>query len=253
MGGRVTLENNAIDRATAGGKVATSFIPVLGSAVGELLGQLIPAQRLDRIVDFIRRLDQKVACLEAEVKAQRVRRDVDLIETALLHATRAPSEERRERISCLVAKSLNSAEVDLVAEKQLLDLLSELNDTELLILQSYAVRRGPEAEKFREQHQHVLIVRPAHLGSPSAEVDKETIHRSFRERLIRLELLRPAFQRPQRNQLPEFDEKTGMMKANGHEITWLGRMVLGAAGLTDDLRARRQAEEQLQRHDAPAE
>jgi hypothetical protein len=245
----MTLENDAIDRATAGGKVATSFIPIIGSAIGEILGQLIPAQRVDRIVDFILRLDQKVDDLETEVKEQRVKRDVDLIESALWHATRAPTEERRERIACLVANSLNSEEVDAIAEKQMLDLLSELNDTELLILHSFAVRLGPEAEAFRERHRHLLFVRPAHLGSSSAEVDKETIHRSYREHLVRLELLRPTFRRPQRDALPEFDEKTGMLKASGHEITWLGRMVLGASGLSDDLRSRRQAEERPPQND----
>lgn len=239
----MTLESNAIDRATAGGKVATSFIPILGSAIGEILGQLIPAQRVDRIVDFIQRLDKKVDHLETEVKEQRVKRDVDLIESALWHVTRSPTEERRERIACLVADSLNSSEVDAIADKKLLDLLSELNDTELLILHSFAVRHGPEAEAFHVRHQHVLFVRSAHLGSSSTEVDQETVQRSYREHLVRLKLLQPTFRRPQRNQLPEFDEKTGMMKASGHEITWLGRMVLGASGLSDDLRSQQQAKE----------
>jgi hypothetical protein len=34
-----------------------------------------------------------------------------------------------------------------------------------------------------------------------------------------------------RGQLPEFDETTGMMKASGHEMTPLGRMLLREIGL----------------------
>ena len=34
------------------------------------------------------------------------------------------------------------------------------------------------------------------------------------------------FKKPKRGELPEFDEKTGMVKVGGYEITSLGRLLL---------------------------
>ncbi len=239
----MTLDPNVTDRLVAVGKSAAGLVPWAGSVVGEIVGAVIPQQRIDRVVDFLRRVDRKTARLEDEIREQRVRRDLDLVEAAVVHASRAPSEERRERIAALVANSLNSADVDLQREKHLLDLLAELNDTELLLLQWYGLGHGPEAHEFFDRHQDVLTVPPATLGSGPEVVDREKVHDSYRHQLVRLGLIRPRFQSPRRGELPEFDEKTGMMKAGSNEITWLGRMVLAAADLPDDLRAREIARE----------
>ena len=48
--------------------------------------------------------------------------------------------------------------------------------------------------------------------------------------LARLNLLRPGLKRPRRGEFPEFDEKTGMMKASGYRVTPLGYMLLARIG-----------------------
>jgi len=52
------------------------------------------------------------------------------------------------------------------------------------------------------------------------------IQDSYKAHLVELGLLRPRFRRPGRGELPEFDDKTGMIKAYGHDLTPLGRMLL---------------------------
>jgi len=39
-------------------------------------------------------------------------------------------------------------------------------------------------------------------------------------------LLKARFKKPKRGELPAFDDKTGMIKAQGYEITGLGRLLL---------------------------
>ncbi|MEZ4615392.1 MAG: hypothetical protein R2867_07745 [Caldilineaceae bacterium] len=62
----------------------------------------------------------------------------------------------------------------------------------------------------------------AHHGSSQEQVDQATVHKGYRQH--QLDLLRPRFKRPKKNEIPEFDENTGMMKASGYELTALGRL-----------------------------
>jgi hypothetical protein len=57
-------------------------------------------------------------------------------------------------------------------------------------------------------------------------------HRAY---LIQLKLLHPKFQKPKKGQLLEFDEKTGMMLAQGYSLTPLGRLMLRCIGEDDGL------------------
>ena len=236
----MSLDNNSIDRSVALGKGLAALVPAVGGLIGEAVGQMIPAQRLDRVIDFLRKLDAKLGVLDDALKRERVIRDLDLLEAAVLHATRATSDERRERIACLVANSLTAQQVDLLREKKLLDLVSELNDAELLTLRSYGLGHGPEAMAFYDKHQAVLQVKSAYLGGGSELVDGEAIHYAYREQLARLHLIKPNFRAPRKGELPDLDPNTGMLKSSENEITWLGRMVLNSIDLPDDLRAREQ-------------
>lgn len=64
------------------------------------------------------------------------------------------------------------------------------------------------------------------MGSPQEEVDKDAIHETYRRNLARLGLIKMKFRKPIQGELPEFDEKIGMMNARGYSITSLGRLLL---------------------------
>ncbi len=72
------------------------------------------------------------------------------------------------------------------------------------------------------------------MQSSREELDRATLRETAKQQLTRLGLLRLRFKRPKRNETPEFDEKTGMMKEQGSEITPLGRLLLRYAGLADE-------------------
>ena len=76
--------------------------------------------------------------------------------------------------------------------------------------------------------QHTSVFRsPVFHGSSSEEdVDRHAIEGTYRASLRRLGLLQPKYKKPKKGQLPEFDEKTGMMKAGSDQITRLGRLLL---------------------------
>ena len=149
---------------------------------------------------------------------------IDLLEDGLLIAGRALTEERRERIASLMAKSLTLEELEHLEKKTLFQLLDRLNDAELIILQATMLPQTHEA--FYDQHADVLYGVRAHLGSSQDDIDRAAIQSTYRRKLRDLGLIEPRFKPPRRGELPEFDVKTGMIKASGDRPTVLGRLLL---------------------------
>ena len=129
---------------------------------------------------------------------------------------------------------------DIVAAqaKQLLQLLSEISDPEIILLQFYAKIATSDQNAYIEKHKSIIQGPVAHMGSTPEELDQAALHSTRKAHLERLELIRPNFRSPQRGQLPEFDDKTGMMKVSYHSITWLGRLLLRFTDLDDGMKSR---------------
>ena len=152
---------------------------------------------------------------------------VDLVEDCFIQASRALSEERKEYIASLLKNSLTDKELKHIEYKRLLSILGELNDLEILILKSQTMYQGqPGHKEFWEVHKDALEPPSAHMGSTQEEIDKYTIHQTHKLHLASLGLLKARFKKPKRGELPEFDDKTGMIKAQGYDINGLGRLLL---------------------------
>ena len=202
-------------------------LPLVGSSVAEIIGYVIPNQRIDRIASLLKALEAKIDPKEkAKVEARMLKeKSVDLMEDGFLQAARALSEERIEYIASLLKNSLTDEDLERSAYKRLLFLLGEINDVEVIILKSYSIY-GAEHQEFWENHKEVLAVPAAYFGASQEEIDKHAIYETYKANLAHLGLLRIRFKKPKRGELPELDEKTGMVKASGHDITSLGRLLL---------------------------
>lgn len=139
---------------------------------------------------------------------------------------KAVTEERKEYIASIIKSSLSEEQMEYVEYKKLLSLLGELNDIEVIILTSYERYHTDDRNDFFEKHQAILTPPDVHFGSSQEALDKATIYQTYKHHLARLGLLEPHFKKPGRSELPEFDEKTGMLKASGYDITPLGRLLL---------------------------
>lgn len=204
------------------------MLPGIGPVVSEVIGEVIPNQRVDRIADMLGRLDQRVRNLEGVDVDSRIRTEeyVDLLEDGISQASRAFSEERREEIAAVLEHSLTDDELEHIQKKTLLSLLGELNDAEVLILKSYGFRSQAERREFYEKHGEVIQAPPVSLGSSQEEIDRGAIHGAFRSKLISLGLLRENFREPRGSDSVEMDFKTGRVKASGYKLTNLGRLLL---------------------------
>ena len=223
------------DRALSALQGLTGTLPVIGSVVANLINQIIPEQRWERMGEYLSKLEARLAAVEAQTLASALRepRKVDLFEDGAVQAVRASSSERLEYIAALVARGLTSDEREEIEAKRLLKLLDQVDDDQIVILQS-KLSRHVRSEEFFERHRKVLEPVGAHMQSPRADLDREAMYRLARRQLVDLGLVHQTFRKPRKGDLPEFDEKTGMIKSQGTRLSPLGRLLLRRIGLAEE-------------------
>ena len=230
----MNLDNNITDRLASLSRGVLGAIPIAGPLVAEVVNSLIPNQRIDRISKFVKCLDERLASFEKQLLTN-VFKDpcfIDLLEDGFWGAARAISDERIQYIASVVANGISEETEKTLEAKKFAQILAELNDIEVIILRSY-LTHYQEDQDFYEKHKDILGPHAAHLGSSEEEVGKAEIYKSYKQNLLKLNLIKPNFKRPKRGELPEFDDETGMIKASGYKITYLGRMLLVHIGLAE--------------------
>jgi hypothetical protein len=226
---KINLDNNKNDVAAFFAKGILGSIPYIGNITAEIITELIPNQRTDRIVEFLKILEQKVKNINSKVLELKFKEKefIDLFEDSCFQASRALSEDRLELIAIALANSLTNEEAEHLFAKKLLWLLGEINDMEIIILNGYYYPSyTPEGKQFWEEHNNVLRIPSLTNDATEKEIEEATFKRSFKERLSQLELIKPKYRKPKRGEFPEFDNKTGRIKSSGYEITRMGRMLI---------------------------
>jgi len=119
------------------------FDPIFGSLVSEVIGNLIPNQRLDRITEFLRQLEKSVNSLGSRLehfeKNVQTPNGLSIFEEGLLQATRSASNKRKKRLARLVAYSLTADEVKYEETLKLLNLFRDITDPEVIWLVYYSM------------------------------------------------------------------------------------------------------------------
>ena len=233
------LGNTTTDIIASLAKGTTGMVPIVGSLIAEIVGNVIPNQRVDRIVRFVELLEERLGKVEQEVLQARFAQEavVDLFEDAFTQAARATTQERLEHIANIVAQGIAPEEFDEAETKRMLWILGQVNDAEIVVLRSRLAQTGEDHDadrEFHEKHKILLAPNATHLGSSDDEFEEAALKDSYRQHLHDMGLLRKRFRKPKRGELPEFDDKTGMMKAGGSDVTRFGKMFLRYLNLIPD-------------------
>ena len=218
---------NRSDVTAAFLKSITGVAPLVGPFIAEAVGMVIPNQKLNRLITFSRVLNDKIKYLEEDVVKQKIKTQefTDLLEDGMVQASRAMNDKRLDYIASLLKNSITNTDLAHVEEKKLLSLLGELNDAEILTLKFYSLRSDRKRE-FAELHKDLFTPIRRSIGAPRANIDKGALRDSYRNKLMELGLLEPVYKRPEKDKLPEFDEKTGRIQATAHRVTALGKLLL---------------------------
>jgi hypothetical protein len=229
------LSSQPIDYVTSAAKGILGAVPFAGSLLAELAGTVIPNQRIDRIVKFAQILEKRLKSIEERFIWSQLKDEnfSDLLEESLRQAARSLSDERREYLASLVTNSLSLEDIEYVESKHLLQILSELNDVEIIWLKFYSEVAMGGHDEFREKHPTVLAPVVASMTSHSSVLDKKTLQDSYKEHLSRLGLLKPKFKTDSKTHMPEFDKATGGLEIRSYQIASLGRLLLRQIGLSN--------------------
>lgn len=201
--------------------------PVFGPMLSEAITATIPNQKIDRIIAFVKELDDRLSYVEGDAVKLRIKDEefTDLLDDALLQASRAMSPERRGYLAALLVNSITNEQLSHIEEKKLLSLLGELNDAEILTLKFYSLRSN-EKRAFAALHEDLFKPIRRTFTSPQIDLDRAALHDSYRSKLIEVGLLDLDYKRTQKGELPEFDERTGRIQARGYKVTLLGKLLL---------------------------
>lgn len=222
----VDTQANRTDAVVVAAKGVLGAIPFIGSLVAEIIGTVIPNQRVDRIARLVEMLRQKVADLDHDKVAACLRstEGVDLLEDGFWLAARALTDERIEHIANILKAGIGEDQARLGEKKRLMWLLGQLDDAEIILLTWFSQLDRDWA--FEEKHRQTIEPRSCHSDLNDQEVDEVSIYLSRKQHLVNLGLTKPRFESVRRGELPEFDSNTGTMRSSGHEATPLGRLLV---------------------------
>lgn len=208
-----SLETDRTDIVASVAKGIAGACPIIGGLVSEAIDQLIPNQKLDRVVEFLKILDQNVSQLDTQISnlKNNLSREtgLDLLEDGIVQASRAITEERRNRIANLLSKSFTQEELKYNESKKLLNLLRELTDPELLWLAYYSKPPAMGSEYHKQlmgKHPEVLQPASRSMGAAQEEIDRGALQDSYKNTLVRLGLLE--------------------QRDRSHNLTSLGRLLI---------------------------
>ena len=106
------LDNSKVDIGAAVAKSIAGAIPFAGTAVNELLSNVIPNQRIDRIATFVAELEKRINKSEQKVLNNN-KYFVDLFEDAIVQATRSLTEDRNRYIAVFLSNNKNISEFEI--------------------------------------------------------------------------------------------------------------------------------------------
>ncbi len=189
------LETNSRDRLVSVAKAAAGALPFIGSLVAETLDAVVPNLRFERVVGYLKALEGKVVCLDNRIsffeKNLGTEEGLDIFEEGIIQASRSISEERKERLARLVAKSLSAEEIKYEEGRKLLNLYRELTDPEIVWLIFYSLNpvhgKGPHSE-WMEKHPEILNPVSREMNAPQEQHESAALQDSYKATLLRLGL-----------------------------------------------------------------
>lgn len=231
---QIDLSNSKEDVAAVIMKSIAGIVP-FGGAFGEIISTIIPNQKMERVVDFLKILAYKLENAERRIEQEEVKTAeyADLLEDAINQASRATTPERLDYLATMMKNGVTKEDLDHFAKKRLLSLLGQLNDAEIILLKSYAFRirhAGVEPYKdFYETHKNLLEpLPPARIGSQLSQdvVNQKAMRFNYETNLEKLGLIEDRFENIKEGVLPKFDSKTGRVKSKSRACTSLGMLLL---------------------------
>lgn len=194
------LDPNSRDRLVSIAKAVAGTVPYIGTLISEILDNVVPNLRFERIVVFLQELDSKVSQVDEKLEYFKVNlaseEGVDLLEEGMLQASRSISRERKERLASILEKSLSRENLKYEESRKIFNIFRELTDPEIIWLIYYSLEprlgKGPHSD-WVEKHSDILYPISKTITGLDEELENEQLEQaalqdSYKETLLRLGL-----------------------------------------------------------------
>ena len=120
-------------------KGGIASLPVVGPLAIELVNVTIPNQRQERIEKLLNILSSKVFDIAPEKLEENFNSSdfIDIFEDILVQSVRATSNERLGYLASVLEYGIRQEKIEHLQIKRILEILNEINDVEVILLQSY--------------------------------------------------------------------------------------------------------------------
>jgi len=188
------LAKGAIGSAVtiAGAVTGLGAVAIVGPFAVEAFNLLIPNQRQSRVEKLLKILSSTICNMSEKEVEQRFHAPefLDIFEDCISQTVRAVSDDRLENLASVLEKSLTDEQIKYLQTKRLLSILSELNDVEVIILQSYGYM-NPNTSEFRDQHKSIFQNAVIHHSASEEEQEENAMYINYKDHLINLGLIGP--------------------------------------------------------------
>ncbi|TXR53973.1 hypothetical protein [Reinekea thalattae] len=229
------LKTNKLDIGLAVSRSVVGAIPVAGTVLNELLSMTIPNQRLDRVTDFIRQLEQRIENSELETLKNN-QYFIDLLEDSIQQSIKSLTNKRNEYLVTFLSLNKDIDQSDFSVKKKLLNTLEALTDKDIEILMSF---RDIGYHGTRNDN----YIRQETIGTVRNYTDRERYkyelgQATWSAHINALESYKLIF--PVHKLQPEddpdiiqdyIDPETGLAEIDQYKISELGKVLLIAIGL----------------------
>ena len=107
--------------------------------MAEIIGFVVPNQRLDRITNFLKELDKRLTKIEVD-RLEHNKFSLDLFEDGMYQAVKVLTESRNKYLANFLKRALDVDSDSYPTKKKLLNILQELTDKDIEILRSISIR-----------------------------------------------------------------------------------------------------------------
>jgi hypothetical protein len=189
------LSTNGRDRLSSVAKSAAGALPFVGTMVGEIIDSVIPELRIERVVNFLKIIDERVEKIDEQLlnfqNNLKNEEGLDIFEEGIVQASRAVSEERKHRLARLVANSLSAEQLKYSEARKLLNIYNELTDPEIIWLIYYSLNpvigEGPHSD-WIDKHPDILKPISREMGAPQEQHERAALQDSYKATILRLGL-----------------------------------------------------------------
>ena len=173
------LDNKAIDVIVSGASAAVGMVPLVGGFLSEIVQEVIPNQRQDRIVEFIKEINSKLQ--EMEYALNKLENNFKNYKygaftyKCLRNVVNEVYSEKIEYYRNICVSGLTGEEKELNRKERILNIFSDMDYFEILYLKVYYYLKWYNKEQVEKIKKElgVISLKPDYIMNMSQESFKQ--------------------------------------------------------------------------------